>query len=68
MTNVGLAVVILYPERWKDRSLWGLQDKVKYLLLDQNKIGIEKKWAPIFVQKSLPEIWKETAKSRLNTS
>lgn len=56
MTNVDLAVVILYPERWKDRSLWGLPDKVKYLLLDQNKIGIEKKWAPIFVQKSLPEI------------
>lgn len=29
MTNVDLAVVMLYPDWWKDRSVLGLQEEVK---------------------------------------
>jgi len=35
MTNVDSAVVMPYPDRWQDMSVSGLQEEVKYLLLNQ---------------------------------
>lgn len=48
MTNVDLAVVMLYPDWWKDRSVLGLQEEVKLSSIGSTD-RIKKKWAPSFV-------------------
>lgn len=35
LLNEDLAMVMIYPDWWKDMSVLGLQEEVKYLLLNQ---------------------------------
>lgn len=46
MTNVDLAVVTLYPNWWRDMSVAGLQEEVKYLLLNQ-QIELKRNGLPV---------------------